>query len=260
MSERCLSALNVSTSNSLPNHLKKEGEVIIKVQSATVLSRGAVLAGTDKRWRHRAQTEVLRYNLELWAELKNGFPLGYDRTVESYYNLTGFNGFCETPKEGQVGAWEPRLLPASLVIWRAGQALSWLLDSPAGQAALFLRHIRWSQYAGLPSCLPKFLCAMVERTQLMDSETSLPVFTPPLTGGLTLGKLLNHDGSQSLICKTGPRTATSQGFLGRAHQSIFKSPGLCTAGAWFLSFPFSFHYWFLELNQHLPKHCVPLGC
>lgn len=49
MSKRCLSTLNVSASNSLPNHLKKEGEVIIKVQSATVLSRGAVLEGTDKR-------------------------------------------------------------------------------------------------------------------------------------------------------------------------------------------------------------------
>lgn len=65
MSKRCLSTLNVDTSNSLPNHLKKEGEVIIKVQSATVLSLGVVLAGTDKRCRHRAQTEVLCCNLEL---------------------------------------------------------------------------------------------------------------------------------------------------------------------------------------------------
>lgn len=108
MSKRFLSALNVYTSNSLPNHLKKEGKVVIKVHSATVHSLGTVLAGTDKRCTHRAQTTVSCCNLELWAELKkNGFPPGQDRTVESYYNLTGFNWFSETPEKGQVCAGSP---------------------------------------------------------------------------------------------------------------------------------------------------------
>lgn len=196
MSKRFLSALNVYTSNLLPNHLKKEGEVIIKVHSATVLSLGAVQAGTDKRWTHRAQTEVLCCNLELWTELKNGFPLGQDGIVESYYNLIGFNGFSETPEKGQVGAGSP-------ISCFMAHLASWL--SPLGASGLSyrsccspLKHTRQSQCAGLPSCLPKFPCAVVEQAWVTNSETWLPVFTPPLTGGFTLGKLFNRDGTQSL--------------------------------------------------------------
>lgn len=91
----------------------------------------------------------------------------------------------------------------------------------------------------------------------MNSETCLPLLALPLTSGLTLREITQLWWVSVSHLKMGVRTATSQQFLGRATESVFKAPGLGKVGTWSLLSPFSLHYCFLEPKCSLSKHCVP---